>query len=237
MIPPPAQPRLHRYRQILPVPILLNAIITSSCKPLSASAWLAGKDAHWQKISGLGYQGEAVTVFPTTVATRSTPDKITAESPCLRFKFAVQDAGDWRAIVRALPTFSVEADQPQRYAIALDDAAPKIVSLPVSLSETDRQWSENVLRNAAPTTSTGLVHLPARRSHALKIFGWWTPGIVLDAVALRNGENITLGYVWPAETRVYILVHRTASPKLSSAKTRCSGTMDHETRTASRSPA
>ena len=48
-----------------------------------ASAFIPGLDAHWQKITGLGYNGGAVSIFPTTVAVRTTPEKILAESPCL----------------------------------------------------------------------------------------------------------------------------------------------------------
>ena len=83
-----------------------------------------------------------------------------AESPCLQYKIYFENAGDWKFTVRALPTFSVETGRPQRYAIALDDAPPKIVSLPSSTSETDRRWQENVLRNAALTSSVHSLAAP-----------------------------------------------------------------------------
>jgi hypothetical protein len=51
-----------------------------------ASNFIPGKDADWRKIIGLGYNGEAVSVFPTTVAVRSELEKILAESPCLQYK-------------------------------------------------------------------------------------------------------------------------------------------------------
>ena len=164
-------------------------------KAAEASAFIPGQDAVWRKIDGLGYSGEAVSVDPVTVATRDTPEKIRAESPCLQFKVQLGAVGDWQAIVRALPTFSVEPGKPQRYAIALDDAAPKIVALPGSMSESDRHWQENVLRNAAPTTSTINVARPG--NHVLKI--WMVdPGIVLDAIVLQRGVQSS-GYVWLAE--------------------------------------
>jgi hypothetical protein len=165
----------------------------------NASAFVPGKDASWRKISGLGYNGEAVSVFPVTVAVRSEPGKIASESPCLQFKIYFQNAGDWKFTVRALPTFSVETGKPQRYAIALDDAPPEIVSLPFSTGETDRRWQENVLRNAALTSSVHSVTKPGL--HTLKI--WMVdPGIVLDAIEAETGGAQTPGYVWPAETRV-----------------------------------
>lgn len=33
-----------------------------------APAFIPGQDAHWSKITGLGYAGAAVSVFPTTAA-------------------------------------------------------------------------------------------------------------------------------------------------------------------------
>ena len=82
-------------------------------------------------------------------------------------------------------------------AIAGDDAPPQIVSLPVSQSETDRRWQENVLRNAAPTASVQTIATPGL--HTLKI--WMVdPGIVIDTIIGDSGDA-PLGYVWPPETR------------------------------------
>jgi hypothetical protein len=162
-----------------------------------ASAFLPGQDARWRKIIGLGYNGEAVSVFPTLVPVRDEPRKILSESPCLLYKIWIQHPGDWTFTVRALPTFSVETGQPQRYAIALDDEPPKIVSLPASQSETDRRWQENVLRNAAMTTSDHAIAHPGL--HTLKL--WMVdPGIVIDTI-IGDGGNGPLGYSWPPETR------------------------------------
>jgi hypothetical protein len=162
-----------------------------------ASAFLPGKDARWRKIIGLGYNDEAVSIFPTLAPVRDQPDKILGESPCLQYKIWIQHPGDWTFTVRALPTFSVETGKPQRYAIAVDDEPPKIVSLPASQSETDRRWQENVLRNAALTTSIHTLAQPGL--HTLKI--WMVdPGIVIDTI-IGDGDNQPLGYSWPPETR------------------------------------
>jgi hypothetical protein len=164
-----------------------------------ASALVPGKDAHWQKIVGLGYNGEAVAVFPTTISVRATPEKILAESPCLQFKIYFQTAGDWKFTVRALPTFSVETGKPQRYAIALDDETPQIISLPLSQDEHNRVWQENVLRNATLTSSTHPIASPGL--HTLKI--WMVdPGIMLDTIFAENGSATNWGYVGPTETTI-----------------------------------
>jgi hypothetical protein len=162
-----------------------------------ASAFVPGADARWQTITGLGYNGEAATIFPATTAVRSVPEKILAESPCLQFMIQFKTAGNWTFTVRALPTFSVETGKPQRYAIALDDEAPQIISLPAAMSESDRWWQEDVLRNAVLTTSHHQVAAPGW--HTLKI--WMVdPGIVLDTIGAGIGDQPAWGYVWPAET-------------------------------------
>ena len=195
------------------IPATTNADFSRTNQPIileaeNASRFVSGKDASWQRIIGLGYNGEAVAIFPATVAARETPETILAESPCLEFKINFPTAGDWKFTVRALPTFSVETGQPQRYAIALDDAPPKIISLPLSQDEHNRVWQENVLRNAALAASVQPVAAPGR--HVLKI--WMVdPGIVIDAIAAEDGAGENLGYVWPAETAAA----RPASPELS----------------------
>jgi len=73
-----------------------------------ASTFIPGKDAKWQQIEGLGYNGAAVGIFPVTIAVRSEPDKISAESPCLQYRMSFSTNGDWQITVRALPTFSVD---------------------------------------------------------------------------------------------------------------------------------
>jgi hypothetical protein len=163
----------------------------------NASVFTPGKDAQWQKIDGLGYNGVSVGIFPVTVAVRAEPEKISAESPCLQYKVGIRTPGDWQITVRALPTFSVETGKPQRYAIAMDDQSMQIISLPLSQDERNRTWGENVLRNAALTTSKHTIAKPG--VHTLKI--WMVdPGIVLDAIAAENGTTEKLGYVWPGET-------------------------------------
>ncbi|HSY17949.1 MAG TPA: glycosyl hydrolase 115 family protein [Candidatus Acidoferrales bacterium] len=164
-----------------------------------ASSFIPGKDANWQKITGLGYNGEAVSIFPATVPVRATPDKILAGSPCLQFKVWLSETNECKVTVRSLPTFSVETGKPQRYAIAFDDAPPQIISLPASMSERDRQWQENVLRNAALTTSEHT--LGTAGLHTLKL--WMVdPGIVIDTIAVEGQGAAPLGYVWPKENRI-----------------------------------
>jgi len=196
----PETPDSQRAEPVLGAPHGADFVDRDRCVVMEAehaSAFIAGKEAHWQKIIGVGYNGEAVTVFPTLVPVRDQPEKILSESPCLEYKFWIEHPGDWKFTVRALPTFSVETGKPQRYAIAVDDESPQIISLPASMSETDRLWQQDVLCNAAVTTSAHDISQPG--IHTLKI--WMVdPGIVIDTI-IGDGNHTPLGYLWPPETR------------------------------------
>ena len=166
---------------------------------MDASKFVSGKDAHWAMITGLGYIGKAVSVFPVTAKTRATAAAIAAESPCLNFRIRFETPGDWQFTVRTLPTFSVDTGQPQRYAISLDDAPPKIIALPLAGTEDDPVWRENVLRNAALTTTTLAVRDAG--THVLKI--WMVdPGLVLDAIIAERKPVESVKYLWPGEADV-----------------------------------
>ena len=98
-----------------------------------------------------------------------------------------------------LPTFSVATGKPQRYAIAFDDAPPPIVSLAASMDEKDWQWQENVMRNAAISSSQHSIKSPGL--HTLKI--WMVDlGLVIDTIAAENRSGSQLGLLWPEETKI-----------------------------------
>ena len=123
-----------------------------------------------------------------------------AESPCLQYKVWITNPGDWKITVRALPTFSVDTGKPQRYAIAFDGAPPQIISLPLNQDEQNKTWGDNVLRNAATTTSTHTLAQPGL--HTLKI--WMVdPGIVLDTIIGHSDGAADLGYTWPPESLIH----------------------------------
>ena len=165
-----------------------------------ASVFVPGKDARWQKIVGLGYNGEAVSIFPTTVAVRSDAGEnsgrvavpaiskfifkmpATGNSPCARCRLFPSRRAS-RNVMRSRWTT-------RRH---------KSFRCPSSTSESDKRWQENVLRNAALTSSVQPVAGPGL--HTLKI--WMVdPGIVIDAIAGENNTGENLDYVWPAETRM-----------------------------------
>lgn len=163
-----------------------------------ASARTPGKDARWEVVHGLGYNGEAVSVFPTTAAIRSDPDPIRTESPRLQYRVWVRHPGPWKVIVRALPTWPIDSRRPHRIAVAFDQDAPVISSFPVGVDERDRTWQESVLRNASLATSTHDLGRPGL--HTLNV--WMVdPGLVMDTILMDGGCVQALGHGWPRETR------------------------------------
>src|SRR5262249_39943525 len=141
-----------------------------------ASRILPGLDAKWEKLTGLGYNGEAMGVTPSTARVRTILEKIGKESPWLEFKVWGRHAGAWHVSVRTLPTFSVESGQAQRYAVSVDGGLPKVVPLPTMTNESERRWQENVLRNAAITTSDH--NIQTAGVHTIKV--WMVdPGVVV----------------------------------------------------------
>ena len=163
-----------------------------------ASVRVAGKEAQWQTINGLGYNGAAVLISPTTAKSAETTEQIQGTAPRLEYKIQLSTAGEWKATARTLPTWAIVAGHPQRYAVSLDDAPPQIVSLPAYTEETNPQWQRDVLRNAALTTSTH--HIAAAGAHTLK-FWMVDPGVVLDTLMLERDGAPDAGYSWPDETR------------------------------------
>jgi hypothetical protein len=164
-----------------------------------ASRIVPGVDAKWERLPGLGYNGEAMGVTPATAPTRTILEKIVKESPCLEFKVWLRHPGMWHVSVRTLPTFSVETGQAQRYAVSVDGGMPKVVPLPTMTNESERRWQENVLRNAAITTSDH--NIGTAGLHTFKV--WMVdPGIVVDSVMGANGATMEAGYTWPEETRL-----------------------------------
>jgi hypothetical protein len=161
-----------------------------------ASARRRGAEAEWLTINGVGYNGAAVSTSPALVSSRTTPEDLRTKAPALEYRVWLEQPGEMNLIVRTLPTWAIVAGQPQRYAAAIDDAAPRLVSLPTYTDENNPQWQRDVLRNAAITGSTHAV--TGAGAHTLKI--WMVdPGLVIDTLMLERAGAPDAGYVWPAE--------------------------------------
>jgi hypothetical protein len=158
-----------------------------------ASKFVPGKEARWEPLPGVGYNGCAVSIRPVTAAPCEDPARLKTEAPCLEYSLWLEHVGEWTFTARLLPTFSLDDAKPEAYAIAIDEEAPKVVTLPGHMHETDRQWQENVLRNAQLSAAKLSVSQPGL--HRLRI--WMvTPGVVLDAILAQHAGAAPAGYAW-----------------------------------------
>jgi hypothetical protein len=151
----------------------------------------------WERVQGLGYDGEAmelVALDPDT-SLRSNAQQASGE---LIYRFWIDTPGEWRLVTRLLPTWPLVAGRPERFAVALDEDPSKIVELTAYSDENDHQWQADVLRNAA--FSSTAVHLSGG-PHQLRISGV-DAGVVIDAFLLERPGSGAAGYLWPLETKV-----------------------------------
>jgi hypothetical protein len=167
----------------------------------SAREKIPGKFANWETANGLGYHGQALALNPVTapVPTPATPEKVAATQPALRYQMWLRSPGEWTFTVRCLPTFSVQANQHPRFALALDDAPPQIVELLGDGDERSPTWGQNVIRNAALSTAT--INVAAPGLHTLTLWAV-DSGMVFDAILGATRDAQDPGYLWPTETRI-----------------------------------
>jgi hypothetical protein len=140
----------------------------------------------WESFSGLGYSGNAVSWRGTG----------SAELHALEFNLWIRTTGKWRGNFRLLPTWPLDSSRGQRFAIAMDDNPPQVLSLPTYVGERDPQWQADVLRNSAIVTTN--LFLAVAGKHRLRI---WPidNGLVFDGVLFENDNASHQSYEWPRE--------------------------------------
>jgi hypothetical protein len=145
---------------------------------------IAGTDASWRKVTGLGAGEGAMFVSPPTAPSRQTVSDIINTSPCLQYDVFVKQAGTVGVTVDAIPTLAINLSRGLRYAVAFDGDTPQIVDMSRT-SGTGDPWSRSVLRaNIAYTTTHSLV---SAGEHVLKV--WMVdPGVVLDRFVISTGS-------------------------------------------------
>jgi hypothetical protein len=156
--------------------------------------------AAWQVIPGLGRTGDAVGVFPTTAPSVEL-DKVATDAPALEYKFYLFRAGDVTIHYNLIPTQPIKYGTPLRFAVAVDDAPPQLVSITAGTGGevgTGRAWQENVLNNT--TTATTQQSIAVAGGHTLKIY-MIDPGVLQEKIVIDNG-GLRPSYLGPPETLV-----------------------------------
>jgi hypothetical protein len=150
----------------------------------------AGGGAHWEVVGGLGRSGDAVTVLPSTVASRTDPAAIRSHSPVLEYDMHLFHAGEFPLHLDCLPTQPVAPGRGVRLAVSLNADEPRIVGAD------GRPAPGDVLANLRRWTTS--ITIPHPGSHTLNV--WMVdPGVVIDKIVLQTappGES----YLGPPES-------------------------------------
>jgi Glycosyl hydrolase family 115/Gylcosyl hydrolase family 115 C-terminal domain len=186
---PPGHPTAPRFTDV-------NGVVSILAQDFSRKIDRAG--AAWQIIPGLGRTGDAVAAFPTTAPSVDLA-RVAAEAPALQYDFALSRSGAATLHYNLIPTQPLVYGTPLRFAVALDDDAPQLVTITAGTgaeSGVSRAWQENVLDN---TTTAQTQHAFATAgAHTLKIY-MIDPGVVLEKVVIDQG-GLRPSYLGPPET-------------------------------------
>ena len=154
---------------------------------------IARSGAAWEVIPGLGRTGDSVAVFPTTTA--SVPlEKLATDAPRLDYDITFTAAGEFPVAINLIPTHAF-AGGALRFALALDDAPPQLVSLDVN--DGGAEWAQGVLN--ATRIAHAKIAVPSAGAHTLRVYAV-DAGVVLDKIVVDCG-GLTPSYLGPPESR------------------------------------
>ena len=144
------------------------------------------KDGGWSVAPNLGRVGAAIETKA------ALPSRDTVEgAPYVDYDFVTSHQGTATLTLAALPTFPIDREHKLRYAVAVDDAAPKIIDL-----DEGRTWERDVVRNARYSSSDWTLK-PGPR-HVIRLWAL-DPALVIDRLELDLGGKQT-SYLGSSET-------------------------------------
>jgi len=151
--------------------------------------------AGWEVIPGLGRNGNAMTVFPTTAASID-PMQLMTEAPRLDYRVYLSTVGEITAVVNLLPTQPIQTGNGLRLAVTFDDQPPQLVTASAEVGSPE--WAQSVLNEVL--TATARLRVPVAGAHVLKIY-MVDAGVVLDKIVINCG-GLRSSYLGPPETRM-----------------------------------
>jgi hypothetical protein len=141
----------------------------------------------WQVIEGLGRSGDTVAVYPATVASRTEPADIRANSPALMYDMHLFKAGEFELHIDCLPTRPVAPGRGVRLAVSVDGGEPQVLA---------GRYPSSVLTNLRRMTTNITIDKPGK--HTLTI--WMVdPGVIIDKIVLHT-DKPKESYLGPPES-------------------------------------
>ena len=155
-----------------------------------------GRDAHWTVVPNLGRTASAVTPEPADAAAQDP----TQGAPRLDYTFTLLDSGEIRVQTYLSPTLNYQKNEGLKFAIAVDDEAPRIVNIHEGEERPDWEypewWNVSVTDHIRKRESEHGVLAPG--THTLRV--WMVdPGVVFQQFVIDAG-GLRDSYLGPPES-------------------------------------
>jgi Glycosyl hydrolase family 115/Gylcosyl hydrolase family 115 C-terminal domain len=144
----------------------------------------------WEKIPDYGRTDSAMSIFPVTAASLTTPKN----APCLEYHMYLFSPREAEVEAILAPSLNFVPGRGLRYAVSFDDQAPQIIDALAQNSLND--WEISVEDNARSSKSKHA--LPGSGYHTLK-FCMVDPGVVLEKLIVDLG-GLQPSYLGPPES-------------------------------------
>ncbi|WP_158847737.1 glycosyl hydrolase 115 family protein [Saccharothrix deserti] len=175
-----------------------------------------GNGISWSRLPDIGRTGSGVQPSPVTAANQ-TPG---GNGPRLEYRINLTTTGPVTVWAHLSPRNNVRPGDGVKYAVSIDDQAPKTVNITTATGADDtamnKGWEMNTLEAVNRTSTTFTVSSPG--AHTLK---FWVvdPTVVVQRLVVDTG-GLKYSYLGPPESRQAPPVGRAAAGFYKSAATK-----------------
>jgi hypothetical protein len=173
---------------------------TISINAASFNRKVDGTLARWTVLPELGISSGGSVTYGDPGLLANQPTVRLAPQPSLDYDFTTTLAGAATVTLHVLPTFPLDSDHAQRFAVSLDGAAASILDTGSTgewHEDSAPVWAANVLRNSAVLTIP-VAHLTAGR-HTLHLV-YIDPGVTFEHIVITL-PHAAPAYPVPGKTR------------------------------------
>jgi hypothetical protein len=170
-----------------------DGVVAMEAEHFTRSVPAAG--ARWERVPDLGRTLSAMTPLPSTTASQAP-----GAGPRLEYRAYLFHAGGVAVHAYVSPSLDFRGGDGLRYAVAIDDEAPRVVNIHADGStkagDSNRAWEQSVADNVKVLVSRH--HVAAPGWHVVKV--WMVdPGVVLQRVVVDAG-GLKPSFLGPPES-------------------------------------